>query len=477
MVGNRPDWCVSRQRAWGVGIPAFYCDHCGEHVLTKESVQAVVDMTAREGSDVWYSRPASEILPLGFTCPHCGSGVDKLRKETDVLDVWFDSGSTNRAVLENTAHWPDLEWPADLYLEGGDQHRGWFNSSLMIGVGTKGRAPYRSVVTNGWTLDENGEAFSKSKGNGVNPLEVIKNSGADVVRWWVASQSFMEDTRCGENLLKQVGEMYRRVRNTFRFLLNNLYDFNPATDTVEVGDMEELDRWMLAQLGGLVQNATAAYEEYEFQRVYQMVLNFCATELSSFYLDVIKDRLYASGANWRERRSAQTVMHTVAETLARLLAPILVHTTEEVWDYLKTPGKAESVHLADFPTASNVDTDLLTRWEPILALREAVMKGLEVARQSGKIGKVLEAQVAITLSPERYALLRTYEEMMKTLFIVSDVSISEGQQNQQDSIVIDTAVGQKCARCWLDKRDVGGNPAYPDLCERCSRAVAERDSK
>ena len=238
-----------------------------------------------------------------------------------MLDVWFDSGSTNRAVLENTAHWPDLAWPADLYLEGGDQHRGWFNSSPDDRRRHERPRPYRVVVTNGWTLDENGEAFSKSKGNGVNPLDVIKKSGADVVRWWVASQNFMEDTRCGENLLKQVGEMYRRVRNTFRFLLNNLYDFDPATDAVQSTDMEELDRWALAQLGRLVQNATAAYEEYEFQRVYQMVLNFCATELSGFYLDVIKDRLYASGANWRERRSAQTAMHTVAETLARLLAP------------------------------------------------------------------------------------------------------------------------------------------------------------
>ncbi len=477
MVANRPDWCVSRQRAWGVGIPAFYCDNCGEHVLTKESVQSVVDMTAREGSDVWYSRPASEILPSGFACPHCGSGVEKLRKETDVLDVWFDSGSTNRAVLENTAHWPNLEWPADVYLEGGDQHRGWFNSSLMIGVGTKGTAPYRSVVTNGWTLDEKGEAFSKSKGNGVNPLDVIKNSGADVVRWWVASQNFMEDTRCGENLLKQVGEMYRRVRNTFRFLLNNLYDFDPTADTVAVGDMEELDQWMLAKLDLLAENATLAYEEYEFQRVYQMVLNFCATELSSFYLDVIKDRLYASGANWRERRSAQTVMHTVADTLARLLAPILAHTAEEVWDYLKIPDKAESVHLADFPTAGDVNTELLARWEPLLAARETVKKALEEGRQAGKIGNPLEARVTLTADAPTFTALSPYANLLPTVFLVSQVELKQAAGENVAGVEVGPSEGVKCARCWLIKTDVGANGAYPDLCERCARAVSERDGR
>ncbi len=471
MVANRPDWCVSRQRSWGVGIPAFYCEQCGEHLLTEESIGAVVRLVEQEGSDAWYIRSSSEILPADFHCPHCQAGVDKLRKETDVLDVWFDSGSTNRAVLENHAHWPDLSWPADVYLEGGDQHRGWFNSSLMIGVGTRDRAPFKSVITNGWALDEKGEAQHKSKGNVIDPIAICNESGADVVRWWVASQNFMEDVRCGPNLLKQVGEMYRRVRNTFRFLLNNLYDFDPATNAVPVADMPELDQWALAQLGLLVENATAAYEVYEFQRVYQMTLNFCSTELSSFYMDVVKDRLYADGADSRSRRSVQTVMHTVADTLARLLAPILAHTSEEVWDYLKTPDKAESVHLAPFPTAGAVDTALIARWEPILAMREAVMKKLEPARQSGRIGKFMEAYVSITLSPERYSLLNAYEEMMKTLFIVSDVSLSEGQADQQDDIEIEPAVGEKCARCWLDKRDVGSVDEYPDVCERCANVL------
>ena len=504
MVANRPDWCVSRQRSWGVGIPAFYCDNCGEHILTKDSIGAVVRMVEKEGSDVWYAKPAADILPTGFTCPHCQSGVEKLCKETDVLDVWFDSGSTNRAVLENSAHWPDLAWPADLYLEGGDQHRGWFNSSLMIGVGTKGRAPYRSVVTNGWTLDEKGEAQHKSKGNVVNPLDVIKNNGADVVRWWVASQNFMEDTRCGENLIKQVGEMYRRVRNTFRFLVNNLYDFDPASSAVVIEDMEELDRWALAQLGRLVENATQAYEEYEFQRIYQMVLNFCATELSSFYMDVLKDRLYASAANSRERRAAQTVMYTLAETLARLLAPILPHTAEEVWDYLKVPNKAESIHLAAFPTVASVDDSeknstnsrmdksaanildnaLIARWEPLLAIRETVKKALETARQEGKIGNPLEARVALSVDSQTFAALLPYEKLLPVVFLVSQATLVEtgsatqGSQNSNEManvVEVTVADGVKCARCWLIKTDVGAEAAYPDVCARCAGVLSELD--
>ena len=468
MVANRPDWCVSRQRSWGVGIPAFYCDHCGEHVLTKESVRAVVALVKREGSDAWYEASPTEILPPGFVCPHCQHGVESLRKETDVLDVWFDSGSTSRAVLEG--HW-ELGWPADLYLEGGDQHRGWFNSSLMIGVATKGAAPYRQVVTNGWTLDENGEAQHKSKGNVVNPLTVIEKSGADVLRFWVASQSFMEDTRCGDSLLKQVGEMYRRVRNTFRFLLNNLYDFDPATDAVPESNMEELDLWVLAQFGKLVETCTESYEVYEFQRVYQAVLNFCSVELSAFYLDVLKDRLYASRADSPERRSAQTAMHLLAEGLARLLAPVLVHTCEEVWDYLKTPDKAESVHLADFPTAGNVDDALLARWEPILAARETVKKAIEEARQAGTIGNPLESRVVLTTDEATYHALMPYTNQLPAVFLVSQAELKLQTDAQGVPVLVAPAEGVKCARCWLYKLDVGANPEFPDICARCANAI------
>ena len=474
MVAGRPDWCVSRQRAWGVGIPAFYCDSCSEPILTKSSTDSVVALVRREGSDAWYFRTPEEILPAGFQCPHCAASVDKLRKETDVLDVWFDSGSTNRAVLENHATWPDLSWPADMYLEGGDQHRGWFNSSLMIGVATKGSAPYRSVITSGWTLDEHGEAFSKSKGNGVNPLTVIDKYGADIVRWWVASQNFMEDTKCGDNLLAQVAEMYRRIRNTFRFLINNLYDFQPDTDAVAVEDMEELDRWALAQLDRVVQGSVSAYERYEFHRVYQSVLNFCSVELSSFYLDVLKDRLYASAPKSRERLSAQTAMHRIAETLARLLAPILVHTADEVWGYLRIADKPESVHLAELPAGTQPDLAIITRWEPVLVARDIVKKALEEARQAGQIGNPLESRVDLFADAETLEQLSPFAAQLPSLLLVSQAGLNLGDEPGLKA-VCRPADGVKCARCWLVKTDIGSDAGQPDLCTRCASAVAGRN--
>ena len=474
MVSNRPDWCVSRQRAWGVGIPAFYCETCGNSILTKESVSAVATLVREQSSDAWYSATPEEILPAGFVCPHCNSGLTAFRKETDVLDVWFDSGSTSRAVLENKAHWSDLTFPAAVYLEGGDQHRGWFNSSLMIAVATRGIAPYQKVVTNGWTLDEKGEAFSKSKGNGVNPLKVIEQYGADVVRMWVVSQDFKEDTRCGDNLLKQVGEMYRRVRNTFRFLVNNLYDFDPAQDAVPKSEMIELDRWVLEALNLQVKVCTDAYETYDFHKVYQSVLNFCGVELSSFYLDVLKDRLYASPAKSVERRSAQTALFTLAETLARLLAPVLVHTSEEVFDFLYAGGKAnkpDSVHLTDFPVAMETDTALLAKWEIVPAVREVVNKALEEARQAGKVGKPLEASVTLTADSEHYAKLEPFVGQWAGLLLVSQVALKNGVETGQMTAEVAVADGVKCARCWLIKTDVGVNAAHPDLCGRCAAAI------
>jgi isoleucyl-tRNA synthetase len=471
MVAGRPDWCVSRQRSWGVGIPAFYCDACGEHILTEQSVAAVAALVRREGSDAWYTHSAAEVLPEGFTCPHCAATTEKLRKETDVLDVWFDSGSTNRAVLENSTQWPDLRWPADVYLEGGDQHRGWFNSSLMLATATKGSAPYKSVVTNGWTLDENGEAFHKSKGNAVSPLSVVNQYGADIVRWWVVSQNFMEDTKCGENVLTQVAEMYRRVRNTFRFLNNNLYDFDPATDSIAHGEMDELDLWALAQLDRVVQTSVGAYDRYEFHRIYQAVLNFCGVELSAFYLDVLKDRLYASAANSKERRSAQTAMHKIAETLARLLAPILVHTCDELWTYLKLTDKPESVHLAPLPAPVQPDSTLIiARWEPVLAARDVVKKALEEARQAGQIGNPLESCVELAGDQAAFDALQPFAEQLPSLFLVSQVNLHKGDAPGL-SVHCGKADGVKCARCWLIKTDVGGRADHPDLCARCAAAV------
>ncbi len=472
MVSNRPDWCVSRQRSWGVGIPAFYCNECDNSILTEESIRSVVELVRRDSSDAWYEKTPSEILPADFKCPDCGAGTDKLRKETDVLDVWFDSGSTNRAVLENSKQWPDLSWPADMYLEGGDQHRGWFNSSLMVGVATKDHAPYKSVVTNGWTLDESGHAMHKSKGNVVNPLSVIEKYGADVLRWWVASTDFMEDVSCGDNVIKQVGETYRRVRNTFRFLINNLYDFDPVVDMVSDGDLEELDQWILAQLNEVVRTATASYEAYEFHKVYHAVHNFCAVELSSFYLDVLKDRIYASGKNWKERRSAQTAMFQLAETLVRLLAPLLVHTSEEAWDFLKVTGKSESVHLASLPEPTQGDAALIARWNPILELREVTKKALEEARQSGQIGNPLEAKLEITLSAEQEKALQPFTETLPSLLLVSQAKLIV-RSGKSIEVKASPGDGVKCARCWLMKLDVGGSSDHPDLCARCVSAISE----
>jgi isoleucyl-tRNA synthetase len=480
MVAGRPDWCLSRQRAWGVGIPAFYCKGCGGEVIVREAVEAVRAIVAREGSDSWYARPAEEILPPDFACPRCGKR--KFDKETDILDVWFDSGSTHRAVLENTARWPLLRWPADVYLEGSDQHRGWFNSSLMVAVGTKGRAPYEAVITNGWTLDENGKAMHKSLRNVVAPSEVIEKYGADILRLWVASTDYFEDVRCSESIIAQVAETYRRIRNTFRFLVNNLYrdlsesqglDFDPAADAVPWDEMEELDRWALAQLDRVVAACAAGYDAYEFHRVYHAVHNFCAVELSAFYLDVIKDRLYCSGARSRERRSAQTALYTLAETLARLLAPILSHTSEEVWTLLNRPGGLASVQLADFPNANpEAFKNVQARWEPVLKLREQVNLAIEAERQRRRIGNPLEARVELAADAETCGKLRPFERELPAVFKVSQVALAEASDGSA-AITILPAPGHKCARCWLVREDVGANPKYDDLCGRCAGVVAE----
>ncbi len=470
MVAGRPDWCLSRQRAWGVGIPAFYCKDCGKEVLSREAIQAVAALVARQSSDVWYALPAEEILPPGFTCPHCGGG--RLDTETDILDVWFDSGSTSFAVLENRVKWPLLKWPADIYLEGSDQHRGWFNSSLMIAVAIANRAPYDAVITNGWTLDENGKAMHKSWGNAVSPQEVTDQYGADILRLWVASTDYFEDVRCSDNILKQVAETYRRIRNTFRFLVNNLYDFDPAADAVPEQEMVELDRWALAQLDRVVALCRAGYDSYEFHRVYHALHNFCTVELSAFYLDVIKDRLYCDGKKSRERRSAQTTLHRLAETMARLLAPVLSHTAEEVWGHLKLPAKPASPQLAKFPEVNpEAYTGSLRRWEPVLKTREEVNLALEAARQAGSISNPLEARVELALDGATLEGLRPLEPLLPAVFKVSQVAFSATDNGAAAGIDVVPAQGQKCARCWLVKEDVGADAAFPDICGRCAAVV------
>jgi isoleucyl-tRNA synthetase len=469
MVANRPDWTLSRQRAWGVGIPAFYCSSCGEAVLTPASMEAVHQLVKAEGADAWFVKPPEEILPPGFTCPHCSKN-DGFRKETDILDVWFDSGSSCRAVLEQR---PGLRYPADVYLEGSDQHRGWFNSSLMVGIGTRGEPPYRAVITNGWMLDEAGKAQHKSWGNAIPPEQVVNRDGADVLRLWVSSVDYFEDVRQGPNILKQVSESYRRIRNTFRYLLSNLYDFDPARDTVPYGELLEIDRWALHRLAELITRVREGYEAYEFHRIYHAVHNFCAVDLSAFYLDVLKDRLYASVAEAPARRSAQTVLLILAETLARLMAPILSHTCEEVWQHLPAADRAESVQLADFPTAPAEwrDETIAGRWDQLLAVRESVNKAIEEAKEAGTVKKPQAARVVVSAPPDGYELLRRYEDQLANIFVVSQAALRNGEASEV-RVTVEPAPGERCERCWLVLPCVGDHPEHPTLCDRCAAAVS-----
>ncbi|MCC6442515.1 MAG: isoleucine--tRNA ligase [Armatimonadetes bacterium] len=464
MVGNRPDWCLSRQRSWGVGIPIFFCKSCDTEIMSKESCDAVAARVSEEGSDAWYERPAEELLPEGFACPECGG--TEFTKETDILDVWFDSGSTCRAVLETRPH---LSYPADVYLEGSDQHRGWFNSSLMVGTGTKGQAPYRQVITNGWMLDAQGRTMHKSWGNVISPLELIQKNGADVLRLWVSSTNYFEDVRLGDEIIKRVTDAYRRLRNTFRFLLSNLYDFNPSQDRVAAEDLMELDRWAMLRLQQVIEQAAAAYEGYEFHRVYHTVHNFCAVDLSAFYLNVLKDRLYASAPASRERRSAQTVLFDLCSALARLLAPVISHTAEEVWRYL--PGeRTESVFLADFPQpdARFQDEALAALWERIREARDEAYRVLEEARQSGQIAQSLEAAVTLACPPDLYELLEPYASQLSEVLIVSGANLVPAPTLE---VTVTPAPGTKCERCWLVLPTVGQSREHPGLCQRCADVV------
>jgi isoleucyl-tRNA synthetase len=393
MIATRPDWCISRQRVWGVPIAVFFCEACGKLLESKQVNQAVVDMFAREGSDSWYQRAAQEILPPGVKCS-CGGTT--FRKESDIIDVWFESGCSQAAVLGRE---PGLPWPADLYLEGGDQYRGWFHSSLLCAVGTRDQAPYRSVATNGWTLDPQGRATSKTLGNGVDPVEIAKRLGGEIVRLWVASVDFQEDVTVSDELMQRVSENYRKIRNTFRYILSNLYDFDPMRNAVEFKDMLALDQYMLLRAAEVTQQARGWYETFEFHRIYHQLNEFCTTDLSAVYFDVLKDRLYTSAPNSRARRSAQTALWRIGEALVRLLAPLLSFTAEEVWSFLpKVSGRAESVHLAHFPKAEDLTGDIsaLTHlaalradFDSLMSVRDDALKALEVARQEKLIGSGL----------------------------------------------------------------------------------------
>src|SRR5213594_4335325 len=479
MVAHRPDWVLSRQRVWGVPIVAFYCRGC-EALLLEERVIEHVAGIFRDGRGIeeWYLRAERELVPPATRCPKCGGG--DFRKETDILDVWVDSGCSHAAVLETR---PDLRWPADMYLEGSDQHRGWFHSSLLEAVGTRGRPPYKAVLTCGFVVDGEGRKMSKSGDNAVKPAESLAKYGAEVLRLWVAAEDYTEDIRLSTEIMDRLADAYRRMRNTFRFLLGNLGDFDPARDRQPYARLDEVDRWVLDRLARLVDRVRRAYEEYQFHIVVHSVHNFCAVDLSAQYLDVIKDRLYTSAPDDPRRRAAQTACYDIFQALARLMAPILTFTAEEAWRY--APGaRAESVHLERFPEVPLewLDDTLKRDWDRLLEVRREVAKALETARAQKLIGSALEARVRVESAPEDLpGLLGSKRDLLATLFIVSRVDLEPGpgrasvRYESQDIpglvIGVDRAPGEKCERCWTRSEEVGRDPAHPTLCARCVRVV------
>ena len=483
MVRERPDWCISRQRAWGVPIIAFYCAGCGQVLLSKRLIDHVASIFDKEGADAWYAHPPRALLPEGTVCAKCGG--DEFQQEFDILDVWFDSGSSHLATLGKR---DDLPWPSDLYIEGGDQYRGWFQSSLLIAVALRGEAPYRTAITHGWTLDEQGRAMSKSKGIGIDPNDLVKARGAEIARLLVSSVSYVEDIRIFDELLDRLGEAYRKIRNTCRFMLGNLSNqqdaqkprFDPDTDRVPGEQMLEIDRWALARKEQLIQKCLKGYQDYQFHQVYSALYNFCTVDMSAFYLDILKDRLYTSATHSPARRSAQTALWEILDAFTRLIAPILSFTSEEVYGAMhegRPSGRpAESVHVLLFPKHEPVagEQSLLDEWDQLRNARETVLKSLEEVRQKGGIGNSLEAKVLIRTSGENAALLRRHEPDLRYIFIVSQVEIEEAADaGGALKIEVSKADGQKCERCWNYSVEVGKDPAYATLCERCIPAVKQ----
>ncbi|UCD72258.1 MAG: isoleucine--tRNA ligase [Syntrophobacterales bacterium] len=472
MVENRPDWCISRQRSWGVPIVVFYCQSCDHVLADKEFMEFVADLFEREGSDVWFQKEAEALLPPDTRCPKCGE--DKFRKESDIIDVWFDSGVSWAAVLEKRKY---LKYPADLYLEGSDQHRGWFHSALLTSTGTRGRAPYLTVLTHGFVVDGEGRKMSKSAGNVILPEKVIRDYGAEILRLWVAAEDYRDDIKLSEEILRRLSEAYRRVRNTCRYILGNLYDYDPEKERVSSGDLMELDRWALHRLQNLVSRALDAYERFEFHVVYHSINNFCAVDMSALYFDILKDRLYVSPARSIERKSAQTTLYEILMALVKLMAPILPFTAEEVWGYLQGE-RAESVHLQQFPTVRDefIEEELARRWDKIWQVREEVSRALEVARREKLIGLSLDAQVSIALPTGFYDLLSPYEDQLRGIFIVSQVALSPREDVTEVRVEVRKAEGEKCVRCWVYDTSVGGDAKHPTICRRCIETI-EGDSQ
>ena len=476
MVADRHDWCISRQRVWGVPIPIFYCEDCNEHLVNDDTINAVADLFAKEGSDAWWAHSAEEILPQGTKCPKCGG--THFRKEYDIMDVWFDSGSSHAAVCKTR---PELAWPADMYLEGSDQHRGWFQSSLLTSVATEGKAPYRAVLTHGYVVDGEGRKMSKSVGNTVAPQEVIAQYGADIIRLWAASSDYKADIRISKEILKQLSEVYRKIRNTIRYILGNTNDFNYETDKVEFKDMLELDRWALMHMQLLKKEVSAAYESYDFHVLYHAIHNFCSVEMSSYYLDILKDRLYAYKADSFERRSAQTAMYEIMLDLVVMIAPVLSFTMEEVWQFMKKPASMpESVFMMPWPECKEeyIDEALESKWDNFIEIRSEITRVLEGARRAKTIGHSLDAKVELHATGEALAILRSVEGDLATLLIVSQAKLVEGlaggieATGREDlKVTVQAAEGEKCERCWIYSDTVGKDAEHPTVCARCAAAL------
>ena len=477
MVANRPDWCISRQRAWGVPIPAVDCTACGEAILTPALIEQTASVFEKYGADAWYERPTSDFIPPGLSCPKCGGTT--FEREMNILDVWFDSGSSHEAVLSVR---PELTWPADVYLEGSDQHRGWFQSSLLVGLGTRGRPPFHQVVTHGFIVTEDGRKMSKSLGNSIEPEEVIKESGADTLRLWVSMGDYTQEIRLSKEILARAVEAYRKIRNTLRYLIANLYDFNPAVDVIDRRQLEEVDRLMLAKYADLARRIARAYIEYDYATVFQAVNTFTTVDLSAFYNDISKDRLYTLAPRSHERRSAQTAMYLMADGLTRLMAPILPFTADELWRFL--PGaREESVHIAVFPAdaelAPMIDHDLVDRWTRLMEVREDVVAQIEPLRKKKEIGSSLQARVVLSGTKADLAFLERHARVLPMLFIVSEVELRPTPNGVvapnavRPRVAIERAKGVKCLRCWRYVAAVSKDPAWEGLCERCQEALAE----
>ncbi len=482
MVESRPDWCVSRQRAWGVPIIAFCCKGCKEFLKSKEISEHIAEMVEKDGTDIWFEKDVSDLLPNGTTCSKCGS--KDFQKETDILDVWFDSGVSQAAVVEKN---DDLLWPADLYLEGSDQHRGWFQSSLLTSIGTRGKAPYKTVLTHGYVVDGEGKKMSKSAGNVITPDQVIKKSGAEVLRLWVASENYREDIKISDEILKRLTEAYRKIRNTIRYILGNLYDFNLQQHQVNYEDLFEIDRLILHRLQDVVCKVQNAFKNFEFHVFYHTLHNFCTVDLSSLYLDILKDRLYTFQKDSPGRRAAQTTMYELICALTKLISPVLSFTAEEVWGYLpKNGSEPSSIHMAFFPEVkkSYINDALSKKWEQVILLRKEVSKALEIARRDKVIGHSLDALVTLSLSGNLNNQIPLETEELKTIFIVSGVEkICGNRANDGESksksivfnseeikgleILVYKAPGEKCERCWTFSESVGKDSSHPAICRRC----------